>query len=101
MAEKIAERQKVTINVAQENDSFYNNILYNDDVTPVEYVVMVLQRVFRMDGAEAYLTMLYAHQHGSAIVGTFPRDEAYDHVEQVEQLNSQMGWLLQVTVEKA
>lgn len=95
-------REVATINISAEaDDSYYNNILYNDPVTDALYVVMVIQRVFGLSTEEARRTMLYAHNNGSAIIGTYPRDEAYAYAEVVEQLNMQHGQLLQVTVEKA
>jgi len=48
----------------------------NDDATPMEFVVTVLERVFAMDRVVATRCMFEAHTHGSAACGTYPPDVA-------------------------
>jgi ATP-dependent Clp protease adaptor protein ClpS len=63
----------------------YKVILLNDDYTPMEFVVHVLEVFFSMGREKATQIMLTVHTQGSAVVGTFPRDIAETKSEQVNQ----------------
>jgi hypothetical protein len=54
----------------------YNVLLLNDDETPMEFVVVVLERFFDMDYDDACRHMLCVHENGMAICGTYFREEA-------------------------
>ena len=58
-------------------------ILLNDDYTPMEFVVVVLQTFFSMDRERATQVMLAVHREGMGICGVYPRDIATTKVEQV------------------
>jgi ATP-dependent Clp protease adaptor protein ClpS len=58
-------------------------LLLNDDFTPMEFVVVVLQRFFSMDRERATRVMLQVHTEGRGICGVFPKDIAATKVEQV------------------
>ncbi len=58
-------------------------ILLNDDYTPMEFVVIVLQRFFSMTREKATQIMLKVHREGMGICGIYPRDVANTKVEQV------------------
>jgi len=58
-------------------------ILLNDDYTPMEFVVLVLQKYFSMTREAATQVMLKVHREGMGICGTYPRDLATTKVEQV------------------
>src|SRR6267378_2033167 len=58
-------------------------ILLNDDYTPMEFVVIVLQRFFSMTREKATQVMLKVHREGMGICGVYPRDVATTKVEQV------------------
>jgi ATP-dependent Clp protease adaptor protein ClpS len=60
--------------------------LLNDDFTPMEFVVTVLQTVFAKSAAEAHALMQEVHCHGRAACGTFPWPVAKERLHQVEQL---------------
>lgn len=83
------------------DDQFYNVIMFNDDVTPFEYVIIVLNALFDYPIEEGFAIAMHIHQNGSAIVATLPMQEAYERVEAVEAMNEQYGMLLQTNVEKA
>lgn len=85
----------------KEDDSQYNVILYNDDVTPFDFVIAVLMTVFNYNFQQAASVTLHVHQNGSAIVATLSMEAAYAKVEEVDQMNEQWGFLLQTNVEKA
>ena len=61
----------------------YKVLLLNDDYTPMEFVVHVLEVFFAMDREKATQVMLAVHTQGSAVVGIFPRDIAETKSEQV------------------
>ncbi|HMV21369.1 MAG TPA: ATP-dependent Clp protease adapter ClpS [Rhodocyclaceae bacterium] len=61
----------------------YKVLLLNDDYTPMDFVVSVLQRFFGMDTEQATRIMLKVHNEGRGLCGVFPRDIAATKVEQV------------------
>ena len=74
-------------------------ILLNDDYTPMEFVVHVLERFFGMDHEKAVQVMLAVHTTGSAPVGIYPRDVAETKSEQVNQYAQENEYPLLSTVE--
>ena len=58
-------------------------ILLNDDYTPMEFVVAVLQTFFTMSREKATQVMLKVHREGLGVCGVYPRDIATTKVEQV------------------
>ena len=81
--------------------SQYKVLLLNDDYTPMEFVVMVLKRFFRMDLDEATRVMLHVHQKGVGVCGIFPYEVAETKVNQVMDFARQNQHPLQCTLEKA
>ncbi|OLO04344.1 ATP-dependent Clp protease adapter ClpS [Salinicola socius] len=63
----------------------YKVVLYNDDYTPMEFVVEVLQRFFAMDSEKAVQIMLAVHTQGRATCGIFTRDIAETKCHQVNE----------------
>lgn len=61
----------------------YKVLLLNDDYTPMDFVVVVLQRFFGMEREHATRIMLKVHVEGKGLCGIFPRDIAATKVEQV------------------
>jgi ATP-dependent Clp protease adaptor protein ClpS len=61
----------------------YKVVLLNDDFTPMDFVVVVLEKFFRMNREAATVVMLKVHQQGRGVCGVFPRDLAATKVEQV------------------
>tara|TARA_B100000749_G_scaffold73192_1_gene54975 strand:+ start:438 stop:860 length:423 start_codon:yes stop_codon:yes gene_type:complete len=81
--------------------SQYRVLMLNDDYTPMEFVVMVLKRFFRMDLDEATRVMLHVHQRGVGVCGVFPYEVAETKVNQVMDFAKQNQHPLQCTLEKA
>jgi len=81
--------------------SQYKVLLLNDDYTPMEFVVIVLKRFFRMDMEEATRVMLHVHQKGVGVCGIFPYEVAETKVNQVMDFARQNQHPLQCTLEKA
>jgi ATP-dependent Clp protease adaptor protein ClpS len=76
-------------------------ILLNDDYTPMEFVVQILQKFFAMDREQATRIMLKVHTEGIGICGVFPRDIAHTKVEQVIQYSRIHQHPLQCTMEES
>ena len=78
----------------------YKVLLLNDDFTPMEFVVLVLERFFGMNNAQAFELMLTVHKKGLAVVGVFSYEIAETKVTQVMELARQQQHPLQCTMEK-
>ena len=61
----------------------YKVILLNDDYTPMDFVVMVLEQIFRKNHQDALDVMLEVHQKGAGIAGIYTRDVAETKMDQV------------------
>jgi len=81
--------------------SQYKVLMLNDDYTPMEFVVMVLKRFFRMDLEQATRVMLHVHQKGVGVCGIFPYEVAETKVNQVMDYARENQHPLQCTLEKA
>lgn len=69
--------------------SMYNVVMFNDDFTPMEFVVEVLELFFGLDRESATRVMLTVHTAGKAICGTYTRDIAETKMYQVNQFAQQ------------
>ncbi len=78
----------------------YKVMLLNDDYTPMEFVVMVLERFFGMTHAQAFEIMLTVHKKGLAVVGVFSHEIAETKVAQVMDFARRHQHPLQCTMEK-
>ena len=81
--------------------SNYKVLMLNDDYTPMEFVVLVLQRFFSMSIEDATRVMLQVHQQGIAICGVFTYEVAETKVSQVIDFARENQHPLQCTLEKA
>ena len=79
----------------------YQVLMLNDDYTPMEFVVMVLQQYFQRDLETATLIMLKIHHEGRAVCGVYPKDVAATKVELVVAAARRVGHPLQCTMEAA
>ena len=73
----------------------YQVVLLNDDFTPMEFVVHVIQEYFSKDRETATQIMLKIHLEGKGICGVYTRDVASTKVDQVSQAARQSGHPLQ------
>jgi ATP-dependent Clp protease adaptor protein ClpS len=80
--------------------SMYRVLLLNDDYTPMEFVVYVLERFFNKSREEATRIMLHVHQHGVGVCGVFTYEVAETKVAQVLDLARRNEHPLQCTMEK-
>ena len=80
--------------------SLYKVLLLNDDYTPMEFVVHVLERFFAKNREEAVNIMLHVHQRGVGVCGVFTYEVAETKVTQVIDFARQHQHPLQCTMEK-
>ena len=80
--------------------SMYKVLMLNDDYTPMEFVVHVLERFFAKTTEEATRVMLHVHQKGVGICGVFTFEVAETKVNQVMDLARKNQHPLQCTLEK-
>ena len=80
--------------------SMYKVLLLNDDYTPMEFVVHVLERFFGLNNAQAVEIMLTVHRKGVAVVGVFSYEIAETKVTQVMEYARRNEHPLQCTMEK-
>ena len=91
----LQDRQKV------EPPKKYKVVLHNDDYTPMEFVVHILEHFFSKTREEATKIMLHVHQQGVGICGVFSYEIAETKVMQVMDCARQNQHPLQCTIEKA
>ena len=75
-------------------------LLLNDDFTPMEFVVIVLQKFFGMGREKATQVMLKVHREGRGVCGVYPRDVAATKVEQVGNFSREHQHPLQCVMEE-
>ncbi len=80
--------------------SLYRVLLLNDDYTPMEFVVYVLERFFQKSQEEATTIMLHVHQNGVGMCGVYTYEVAETKVAQVLDLARRHEHPLQCTMEK-
>jgi ATP-dependent Clp protease adaptor protein ClpS len=78
----------------------YKVMLLNDDYTPMDFVVVVLQTVFAMTREKATQVMLQVHREGMGVCGTYTREVAAAKVEQVINIARKHQHPLQCTMEE-
>lgn len=78
----------------------YKVMLLNDDFTPMEFVVIVLERFFGLTHAQSFEIMLTVHKKGLAVVGVFSNEIAETKVSQVMDFARRHQHPLQCTMEK-
>ena len=83
-----------------ERPKLYKVLLLNDDYTPMEFVVHILERFFGMTHAEAFEIMLTVHKKGVAVVGVFSHEIAETKVTQVMDFAQKHEHPLQCTMER-
>ena len=77
----------------------YKVLLLNDDYTPMDFVVAILQQVFAMNREKATQVMLQVHRSGAGTCGVFTREVADTKVAQVAELAAHHQHPLQCTME--
>ena len=81
--------------------SMYNVLLLNDDYTPMEFVVMVLEKIFNKKQEEATQIILHVHKNGIGVCGTFTYEVAESKCKSVMDMAKKNEHPLQCTMEKS
>lgn len=80
--------------------SLYKVLMLNDDYTPMEFVVHVLESIFAKSHEDAYTIMMHVHQKGVGICGVYTYEVAETKVNQVMDMAQKHGHPLRCTMEK-
>lgn len=91
--------EEKTKNIIEE-PGFYKVIFLNDDVTPMEFVIDVLQNIFKHDPESAKTITLTIHNEGSSVVGIYSYEIAEQKGVETTVLARNSGFPLQVKIEK-
>ncbi|HEX4346870.1 MAG TPA: ATP-dependent Clp protease adapter ClpS [Vicinamibacterales bacterium] len=81
--------------------TLYNVVLLNDDYTPMQFVVDVLESIFQRSPAEAYRIMMQVHVNGKGLAGMYPWDVAETKVDKLTTLARESGHPLQAMIEES
>ncbi len=84
-----------------EPPSMYKVVLINDDYTPMDFVVRVLQEIFRMDEQAAAAVMLEVHKKGKGVAGTYTHEIAETRQAQVLSMARKNQHPLMAVLERA
>lgn len=79
----------------------YQVVLLNDDFTPMEFVVEVLETFFQLDRSRATQIMIHVHTRGKGVCGVYSRDIAETKVDQVNDYSREHDHPLLCTMEPA
>ncbi len=90
---------KTKIEPKVEKPKLYKAILFNDDYTPREFVVMILQAVFKTGESAGYHIMITAHQKGSCVIAVYTKDIAETKVKEAMDHAKDAGFPLMLTAE--
>jgi ATP-dependent Clp protease adaptor protein ClpS len=85
--------------VKEDQPRLWRVLLHNDDFTTQDFVVWVLETVFRKPAAEAMTIMLHVHNAGVGVAGIYTRDVAESKIAATERLAEQHEFPLRVTME--
>ncbi len=77
----------------------YKVLIHNDDYTPMEFVVAILEQVFRLNQVDATRVMLHVHNQGIGVAGVFPHEVAETKMHQVISNAQRNEFPLQCTLE--
>ena len=80
--------------------SMWRVVLLNDDYTPMEFVVQLLEAVFDRSPAEAYRIMMQVHTQGRGLAGVYPFDVAETRVARTEEIAESAGYPLKAVMEQ-
>jgi ATP-dependent Clp protease adaptor protein ClpS len=107
MADKVGDQNraggavKERVQEKTKEPTLYSVVLLNDDYTPMQFVVDVLETVFRRSPAEAYRVMMQVHLNGRGVAGVYPWEVAETKVDTLLSCARESGHPLQATIEDA
>ena len=92
---RLKERQRIDLKEPRR----YKVIIYNDDFTTMEFVVMILKQVFFKSEEEAQTLMLQVHHSDKAVVAIYSYDIAVSKANKATNMAREQGYPLRLTVE--
>jgi ATP-dependent Clp protease adaptor protein ClpS len=92
----VLEKTRTVVN----NPEQWRVLLLNDDYTPMDFVVQILESIFHRQPAEAYRIMMQVHTQGSGVAGVYTHEVAETKVATVVDLAQDAGYPLQAAMEK-
>ncbi len=92
---------KERVETKHQDPTLYAVVLLNDDYTPMQFVVDVLESLFEKMPAEAHRIMMQVHVNGRGIAGVYPWEVAETKADKVTSLASEAGYPLRATIEEA
>ena len=98
MAEKLQTTTKDTVKYNEPGK--YKVVMYNDDFTPMDFVVMILMTVFHKSNTQATEIMMQIHKGTKEVVGEYPYDIAKTRVELCTRMAREEGYPFLVKVEE-
>lgn len=87
--------------VADDTGGDVHVVIHNDDVTPMDFVTVVLRTIFGIGALKAQGIMLTAHYRGQAYVCTLPREAAKDAVGRAHAVARQAGYPLTFSIQES
>jgi ATP-dependent Clp protease adaptor protein ClpS len=93
---EVAERTRLET----QHPSMWKVLLLNDDYTPMEFVVFLLETVYDKSPAEAYRIMMMVHTQGQGLCGVYPFDVAETRVAKTDELAQGAGYPLKAVMEQ-
>lgn len=97
MAEKTKSVSKTKSNIKEPKQ--YNVVMYNDDFTPMDFVVDILETIFGKEHTEAVAVMMQVHKSGRTVVGSYYYDIAMTKTQEAMHLARENGYPFQIKVE--
>ncbi len=79
----------------------YKVVMYNDDFTPMDFVVYILVNIFRKNHEDAVNIMMTVHKEGSAVVGTYSYDIAKTRVKKADTLAREERYPFKIKIQEA
>lgn len=80
--------------------SLYKVLLHNDDYTTMDFVVLVLEKIFHKSAEESIVIMLKVHEQGLGVAGVYPRDVAETKMIMVHDLARRNEYPLKCSLER-
>jgi ATP-dependent Clp protease adaptor protein ClpS len=93
---EVAERTRVETR----QPSMWKVVLLNDDYTPMEFVVFLLETLYEKSPAEAHRVMMMVHTQGRGLCGVYPFEIAETRVARTEELAQGSGYPLKAVMEE-
>ena len=100
MEEKLLEKSEIALLDKLEEPPMYQIVLFNDDITPMDFVVQLLVDTFNLNMTEAVKIMLEVHNNGKGYYGMYSLEIAETKVAEMHSTAQQAGYPFSSGIEK-